>query len=181
MKINLRYFLISLFFLSLIGLTIPLIVYNLNNRNPDPTALIITGNVSREVSFTYEDIISGKYGVVENRIFTFLNQPPYNSQYDVNYTGVSVWALLTYTSILYPNATSIYFKSWDAYRTETLSLSAVQDNPEDVIVAFKKGDYFLQNNSEDGGPLRTIVDLSVTEPDYCSKYWAKYVNEIVVE
>ena len=38
----------------------------------------------------------------------------------------------------------------------------------------------LKYNDDDGGPLRAIVNLSVTEPDYCSKYWAKYVNTIVV-
>ena len=183
MKKTLRYVLISLFFLSLIGFTIPLIIYNLNQRNPDPLVIIISGNVSHEVSYTYDEIVVGEYGLVENKQFTFLNQ--YNTRYEVNYTGVSVWTLLSYTEILNSNATTIYFKSWDSYTTATLNLTDVEQNSENIIIAFKQGDRFLTNSSDDGGPFRAIVDLSVTEafdpPTYCSQFWAKYVNEIIVE
>jgi hypothetical protein len=66
------------------------------------------------------------------------------------------------------------------YYTEEMPLEKVENNPDGVIIAFQKGNDLLKYNSEDGGPMRAIVNLSVTLPDYCSKYWAKYVNTIVV-
>ena len=171
---------ITLFFLLIISFTIPLIIFNLKNRNPDLYSIRIEGNVSEEVTYSYEDIVDGVFGLVENQEFTFLNQPPSNTQFEVNYTGVSLWSLLSYTSILLPNSTAIYFYSYDSYYTEQISLVKVENNPNGVIIAFKKGYDILKYNSVDGGPLRAIVNLSVTEPDYCSKYWAKYVNIVVV-
>lgn len=179
MKKIYRNLLISLFFLSIISITIPLVIYNLNQRNPNPLSIIITGNVSKEISFNYDDITNGTYGTVGDRQFTFLND--FGTQYDANYTGVSVWALLTYSSILTPSSTAIYFYSWDNYQSASLSLEDVENNPEEIIIAFKKGDTYLRNNSVDGGPFRSIVNLSVTEPLYCSQYWVKYINKIVVE
>lgn len=179
MKKVYRNLLISLFFLSIISITIPLVLYNLNQRNPDRLSIIIKGNVSHEVTYYYDDITNGTYGIVENRPFTFLNE--FGLQYDVNYSGVSVWALLTYSSILTPSSTAIYFYSWDNYQSATLSLTDVENHSEEIIIAFKKEDAYLKNDSQDGGPLRSIVNLSVTEPIYCSQYWVKYVNMIVVE
>ncbi len=159
---------------------IPLIIANLKGRNPDLYTLRIEGNVSEEIIYVYEDLVDGKYGLVENQVFTYLNQPPYNTRYDVTYTGVNLWTLLTYTSILLPNSTAIYFKSYDTYYTEKISLDKIETNPNGVIIAFQKGNDLLKYNTDDGGPMRAIVNLSVILPDYSSKYWAKYVNTIIV-
>jgi DMSO/TMAO reductase YedYZ molybdopterin-dependent catalytic subunit len=175
-----RIIFITLFFLILIAFPIPLIVYNLKNRNPDLYTLRIVGNVSEEKEYLYEDFVDGVYGIIEDQVFTYLNQPPYNTRYEIIYTGVSLWTLLTYTSILLPNATAIYFQSYDLYYTEEISLEKVESNPKGVIIAFQHDNKLLKYNSNDGGPMRAIVNLSVTLPDYCSKYWAKYVNTIVV-
>ena len=175
-----RNLLITFFFLVVIAFPIPLIIFNLRNHNPELYTLKIEGNVSQEIEYVYEDLVDGVYGLVEDQIFTYINQPPYNTQYDVVYTGVSLWALLTYTSILLPNATALYFKSYDLYYTEEITLEKVENNPDGVIIAFQKGDKLLKYNSDDGGPMRAIVNLSVTLPDYCSKYLAKYLNTIVV-
>ena len=178
MKKVLRYIYISLFFITIISFTIPLIIYNLNNSNPNLYSIKIEGNVSKEIVYSYEEIVDGSYGYVDNQEFNFLNQ--WGTRYSVNYTGVSLWALLTYQSIINPNSTRIYFKSYDSYNTENLTLSQVENNPNLVIIAFKKFNSVLKYTDDDGGPLRAIVNLSVTEPDYNSKYWAKYVNTIVV-
>ncbi|MBN2155387.1 MAG: molybdopterin-dependent oxidoreductase [Candidatus Lokiarchaeota archaeon] len=171
---------ITLFFLLIMAFPIPLIVFNLRNRNPELYSIRIEGNVSEVLTYTYEDIVDGLFGVVEKQEFVYLNQPPYNTRYNVIYTGVSVWSLLTHKSVINSNATEIFFRSYDAYYTDTLLLEKVENNPTLVIIAFKKDNKPLKYNSDDGGPLRAIVNLSVTEPDYCSKYWAKYVNTIVV-
>ncbi|MHA1111218.1 MAG: molybdopterin-dependent oxidoreductase [Promethearchaeota archaeon] len=173
-----RYILITFFFLVIISLTIPLIVYNIKNSNPELYSIRIEGNVLEITTYTYEDIIDGKFGLVEDQEFVFLNQ--YNTQFDVVYTGVSVWAILTYAEIMLPNSTGIYFKSYDSYYTEPLTLENIENYSDLVLIAFKKENQVLKYNDDDGGPLRAIVNLSVTEPDYCSKYWAKYVNTIVV-
>ena len=173
-----RNLLIGLFFLIIISFTIPLIIFNLKNRNPELHSIRIEGNVSAITTYTYEDIIEGKFGLVEDQEFVFLNQ--YKTQFDVVYTGASVWAILTYSGLLLPNSTGVYFKSFDSYYTETLTLDNIENYSDLIIIAFKKENQVLKYNDDDGGPLRAIVNLSVTEPDYCSKYWAKYVNTIVV-
>jgi hypothetical protein len=173
-----RNLLISLFFLVLIIFPIPLIVYNVINSNPELYSIRIEGNVSEVTTYSYDQIVEGSFGLVENQNFVFLNQ--YDSQYNRVYTGVSVWSLLTYITIMYPNSTGISFKSYDSYVTETLTLEQININPELVIIAFKIDDRALKYNDNDGGPLRSIVDLSVTDPVYCSKYWVKHVNTIVV-
>ena len=178
MKKTYRYLFISFFFVAIISFTIPLIVYNIKNSNPDLYSIKIEGNVSEVITYSYNDIVEGTFGFVENHDFVFLNQ--YNTRYNRVYTGVSVWALITHATIMYPNSTGIFFKSYDSYITETLTLDQVRDNPKLVIIAFKVDERTLKYNDNDGGPLRSVVNLSVTEPDYCSKFWAKFVNTIVV-
>ena len=173
-----RKVLISVFFIILISFPIPLIVFNMMNSNPDLYSIRIEGNVSEILTFKYEDLVDGVFGKIINQEFTFQNRPPHNDQYEVNYTGVSVWGILEYASVHYPNSTGIYFKSYDSYTTEILPLEKIETNPLGVIIAYQEGDDPL--NPNDDGPMRAIVNLSVTLPDYCSKYWAKQVNTFVI-
>jgi len=171
-----RRILITLFFVIVVSFPIPFIIYNIRNRNPDLYSICIKGNVSEEITYTYEDIVDGLFGIVENQQFTSLNSV--HEQYDAIYTGVSVWVLLTQTLIMFPNSTSIYFQSYDSYTTEEISLEKVEQNPNGVIIAYQKGNDPLNPKGE--GPMRAIVSLNVTNPDYNSKYWTKQVNTIFV-
>lgn len=173
-----RILLITLFFLILVSIPIPLIIYNLMTRNPDLYVIRLEGNVSEVITFSYEDIVDGTYGIIDDQEFEFLNQ--YGTRYTVTYTGVSVWALLDYAQVHYPNSTGLYFKSYDNFVTELLSLEDIKTYSELIIIAFKIGNKVLKYTDEDGGPMRSIVNLSVTEPEYNSQYWAKYVNTIIV-
>jgi DMSO/TMAO reductase YedYZ molybdopterin-dependent catalytic subunit len=172
---------IGLFFSIIIGITIPLIVYNfLTIENPSPWTVKIYGNVENEVYISYDDIVAGVYGLVENREFYFINS--YGTEHYYNYTGVSVWYILNQTDVLTNTSSEIIFRAIDNYYTYEISLTEMAANPEYAILAFKRDGQILQPKESGGeGPLRAIVDYELTKPRVNSQYWAKYTNSIQVK
>lgn len=170
---------ITIFFIIITGITVPLIAYNFTIRNDVHWELLINGNVSKEIDISYQDLVDGKYGTVVNQTYQFLDIEGHRANY--TYTGVSVWNILSETHVLNNNSTAIEFKSYDLYVTSPLNLTKIQEYPNLTIIAYKLNGKFLTTKEQGGdGPLRAIIDLSVTTPTYNSQYWAKYVNEIYV-
>jgi hypothetical protein len=158
---------------------VPFILYNYKTQNPIVWGLLITGNVDHEVVIQYQGIVNGTYGIIEDRTFFWKNS--YGTTGTDIYTGASLWQILNQTGIVRPNATKYYFRCFDNYNTNNLTLSDIQAHPEDVIIAFKRGDEFLQPMEKDGdGPLRAIVDYTLTSPNPNTEYWAKYVNTVII-
>jgi len=182
---------ISIFFGIIIGFTVPLIGYNFmlleqeGNQiyvwNPIDWNLKIRGNVKYEATIPYQALINGTYGTIANQTFHFLNS--YGTYYLTNYTGVSVWRLLSDLNILNEGATGIWFKSVDLYETPGIPLSKVEEFPNLTIVAYKVNNINLTTRERGGtGPIRSIVNLSITEPteEGNGMYWAKYLTTIMV-
>jgi DMSO/TMAO reductase YedYZ molybdopterin-dependent catalytic subunit len=169
----------------IIGIVIPFIVNN--NSPPDDNQhpsydwnISIYGNVNYEVNITYEDIVEGVYGVVENREFYFINS--YGTEYYINYTGAPVWNILNQTGVLTNTSSKIVFYAIDNYYSYELSISDFAANPEYAILAFKKNGEFILPQQQGGyGPIRAIVDYEITKPRVNSQYWVKYTSSIQIK
>ena len=164
--------------------TIPLILYNISVQNPNPWEVRIFGSgVNGTITISYDDLISGEYLQVENRVFDILNRLNYT--YSYTYTGVSVWDVLQKSGILYPNATKFRFSSEDNYICDWLPLNISSSNPEKVILAYIEDGKFLETKIMGGyGPMRSVVDITLVQqfnpPTYNSQFWVKYTNGIEV-
>lgn len=173
---------IFIFFSVIIGITIPLLLYNFEVQNPIVWELKISGNVDEEVIIQYQALINGTFGIISDKEFYFINS--FGTELYFVFTGVSLWRILNQTGVLCENRSQIqfYFRAYDNYETGKLNLADLQAHPNDVIVAFKqKGVGYLRPKIEGGdGPLRAVVEYNLTKPYPNSQYWAKYLNEIII-
>ncbi|MBD3353341.1 MAG: molybdopterin-dependent oxidoreductase [Candidatus Lokiarchaeota archaeon] len=161
------------------GISVPLILLNLNSLNNNSWTLTLKGEVSQEVSINLQDIYDETYGTAYTREFLYKNE--YGTQYTNEYTGIRLWDIIQNTSIdIDTEADSFYFQGIDGWFSPIISLSDLENNPEMFIVCFKENGEFLKYKNEGGdGPLRAVVDFAITDPDPNAKYWSKYLAEII--
>ncbi|MFX0042760.1 MAG: hypothetical protein ACFE8L_07600 [Candidatus Hodarchaeota archaeon] len=145
----------------------------------DPKKIEIKGNgVNREITLSLSDLKSDQYLQIEDKVYHIMNSV--GSEYDVTYSGVSLWSVLEIEGILSddPSVLTFQFFARDGYRSpKPLNLSIVQLNPELVIIAYEKnGDPLFED-----GPLRSVMDQSIMPSgEYSSQYSVQMLKEIVI-
>jgi DMSO/TMAO reductase YedYZ molybdopterin-dependent catalytic subunit len=119
----------------------------------DIVAVTIKGNVKRELPLTVSDIKSDKYQQVEDRTFHIVNA--IGREYDLTFSGASLWSILEVEDILNNDASTFLFIGGDGYYAETpLSLELAQNFTDQVILAYEQDGQPLFLD----GPIRSVVD-----------------------
>lgn len=147
----------------------------------DPNMVIIQGSgVNREINLTITDLKSDKYEQVIDKSFHIVKGPPSPKEYDIIYSGVSIWSILIAESLLELDASSLTFEFWarDLYHSpKPLNLTIAKNNPGLVIIAYEENGVPLFEE----GPLRSVIDQTVIpEGEYSSQYSVQMLNKIII-
>ncbi|NHJ25659.1 MAG: hypothetical protein EAX89_13830 [Candidatus Lokiarchaeota archaeon] len=151
---------------------------NIKNLFPEENTIVITikGNVVEEFELTLSELKSDRYLQIEDKQFHFLNA--IGREYDLIFSGVSLWSILSVENLLKPGAMTFLFIGGDGYYAETpLSLSLAEQNPEQVILAYEQDGEPLFYD----GPLRSVVDHEVIPDKANTHYAVKYLKTILIE
>ncbi|MHA1750189.1 MAG: hypothetical protein ACTSYF_16280, partial [Promethearchaeota archaeon] len=141
------------------------------NPFEDPNKLTIEGDgTSISVSLSVSELTSGKYDLVEDKTYHIKNSPPFETEYDIIYSGISLWSILEQENLLIQSSSELEFRFYarDGYSSpKFLNLSIVEMYPDLVILAFEENGVPLSLE----GPLRSVMDQSIMpDGEYSSQY-----------
>ena len=153
------------------------------NLFQDPNSVTIRGNgVDKELTLTITELKSGKYDQIIDKTFHIKKGPPSYYEYDVIYSGVSLWSILEVENLIYGEVSLLKFefKARDLYISpKALNLSIVKDNPDLAIIAYEKSGDPLSLGE---GPLRSVLDQSIMPiGEYSSQYSVQMLSEIIIK
>jgi hypothetical protein len=135
-------------------------------RDPNEPVITIKGNVIQEYEFTLAELKSDKYLQIIDKMFHFINAIGY--EYDLIFSGVSLWSLFEVENILNEDSSTFLFIGGDGFYAETsLPISLAENNPYQVILAYEKDGQPLLYE----GPIRSIVDYELI-PDKATTHYA---------
>jgi hypothetical protein len=148
----------------------------------DPNKITIRGNgVDRELTLSINELKSSKYDQIIDKTFHIKKGPPSYSEYDIKYSGVSLWSILEVENLISENASLLkfQFKGRDLYVSpKFLNLSIVKNNPELAILAYEKSGDPL---SLAEGPLRSVLDQTIIpNGEYSSQYSVQKLSDIII-
>jgi len=143
----------------------------------DPNSITIRGEgVNREITLTMNQLKSDKYDQQIDKTFHIMNS--FETEYDIIYSGVSLWSILIEENLIDEDPSLLTFQFWarDLYHSpKPLNLSIAQDNPDSVILAYEENGAPLFEE----GPLRSVLDQSIMpEGEYSSQYSVQMLSEI---
>ncbi|MHA1728703.1 MAG: molybdopterin-dependent oxidoreductase [Promethearchaeota archaeon] len=141
---------------------------NFNNISGDENTIVITikGEVNEEFELTLADLKSDKYTQVKNKIFHFINA--IGSEYNLTFSGVSLWSILEVENLLNPDAKTFTFIGADGYYSESpLNLTLAELHTDLVILAYEQDGQTLFYD----GPIRSVIDSSLI-PDKANTHYA---------
>jgi hypothetical protein len=146
----------------------------------DPNKITIKGNgVSRTLNISVSELTSGKYDLVEDKTFHIMNR--YENEYDVIYSGISLWSILEEENLIIQSSSILKFRFYarDGYSSpKFLNLSIAEVNPDLVILAYEKNGVPLSEE----GPLRSVMDQSIMPPnEYSSQYSVQKLYQIIID
>jgi hypothetical protein len=149
----------------------------------DPNSVTIRGSgVNRELTLTITELKSDKYDQVIDKTFNIKKGPPSYSEYDIIYSGVSLWSILEVENLIYGEVSLLKFefKGRDLYISpKALNLSIMKNNPELVIIAYEENGDSLSLGE---GPLRSVLDQSIMpNGEYSSQYSVQKLSEIIIK
>jgi DMSO/TMAO reductase YedYZ molybdopterin-dependent catalytic subunit len=170
---------LSVFWLSVYSFTILDIdpLQNIKNifGGEDNVVLTIKGNVVEEFELKLSDIKSDNYLQVVNKEFHIVNA--IGREYDIIYTGVSLWSILDVENLLNPDSSTFLFIGGDGYYAETpLPLSLAENNNELVILAYEQDGQpiFFE------GPVISVIDHELIPDKATTHYTVKYLKTILI-
>ncbi|NVM16841.1 MAG: hypothetical protein HWN80_03940 [Candidatus Lokiarchaeota archaeon] len=181
MKTRNFYILVTSVIIGLVVFWLMMIAFLEFNPFEDPNKITIDGNgTSSSVTLSITDLTSGKYDLVEDKIFHIKNGPPYETEYDVVYSGISLWSIIEGENLIVQSASNLEFRFYarDGYSSpKFLNLSIVEANSDLVILAFEENGVPLSVE----GPLRTVMDQSIMpEGEYSSQYSVQKLTKISI-
>ena len=143
----------------------------------DPNSITIRGDgVNREITLTITQLKSDKYDQNIDKNFHIMNS--FETEYDIIYSGVSLWSILIEENLLDLDPSLLTFEFWarDLYHSpKPLNLSIALDNPDLVIIAYEENGAPLF----DEGPLRSVIDQAIMpDGEYSSQYSVQMLSEI---
>ncbi|TXT54716.1 MAG: hypothetical protein BAJALOKI2v1_740019 [Promethearchaeota archaeon] len=142
----------------------------------EEVVLTIKGEVSEELELTLSDLKSDQYTQVENQQFEFKNS--FGRSFNKTYNGVSLWSILERSGISTSSSETFTFVASDGYHSEKpLDLSLAEEYEDYVIIAYGGEDF---NENEDG-TLRSVIDRRVIPNETNTRFWVKYLTNILIE
>jgi len=158
-----------------------LIAFTELDLNPleDPNKITIEGNgISNSIILSVSELTSGKYDLVEDKTFHIKNS--FDTEYDIIYSGISLWSILGEENLLIHSSSELEFRFYarDGYSSpKFLSLSIVEANPDLVILAYEENGVPLSLE----GPLRSVMDQSIMPyGEYSSQYSVQELSQIII-
>jgi len=150
---------------------------NIKNLLGDDEAVVtIKGNVNRELELTVSEFKSDKYIQVEDETFHFINA--IGREYDVVYSGASLWSILEEENVLGLGASTFLFIGGDGYYAESpLPLSLAETYPNQIILAYEEDGepLFLD------GPIRSVIDYELIPDKATTHYSIQNLKTILIE
>jgi len=135
---------------------------NNSNNSSEPCYLKIYGNIVEEKTIPYSAIAGNNYTRIENDPFEFLNSV--GTRYNATISGVSLYSLLIYYSLLTNTSKYIQFEADDGYKSPKLPLSILINNPNSVLIATHENGVVYKSKSAGGdGPLVSAVKLDAIQ------------------
>ncbi len=170
----------SVFWLSLYSFTVLDIdpLQNIKNIFGDEDDIVVTikGNVVEEFELRLSDIKSDEYQQILNKKFHIVNA--IGREYDVFYTGVSLWSILDIENLLNPDSSTFLFIGGDGYYAESsLPLSLAENNTEQVILAYEQGGQPIYFD----GPVMSVVDHVLIPDKANTHYSVNYLKTILIQ
>jgi len=149
------------------------------NLFQDPNSITIKGDgINREITLTISQLKSDKYDQYIDKNFHIMNS--FETEYDIIYSGVSLWSILVEENLLDLEPSSLTFQFWarDLYRSpKPLNLSLAQNYSGFVILAYEENGAPLFEE----GPLRSVIDQTIMpEGEYSSQYSVQMLSEITI-
>jgi hypothetical protein len=146
----------------------------------DPNKIEIRGTGTLgTVTLSISELTSGRYDLIEDRTFHIKNR--YDTEYDIIYSGISLWSIIEEENIIVQASSELEFRfySRDGYSSpKFLNLSIVENNPELVILANEENGVPLPTTE---GPLRTVMDQSIMpEDEFSSQYSVQKLSYIII-
>ena len=170
----------SVFWLSLYSFTIldidPLQNIKTIFGGEDDVIITIKGNVVEEFELKLSEIKSDKYQQVINANFHIVNA--IGREYNLIYSGVSLWSILETENLLNPDSSTFLFIGGDGYRAETnLPLSLAENFTEQIILAYEQDGQpiFFE------GPVVSVVDHELIPDKANTHYMVKYLKTILIQ
>ncbi|MFW9938611.1 MAG: molybdopterin-dependent oxidoreductase [Candidatus Thorarchaeota archaeon] len=150
--------------------------YIILDVNPSQNTIIIKGKVSNEIDLTLSDLKSDKYLQIRDKTFHIVNA--IGREYDLVFSGVSLWSIFEVENILQEDAKTFLFIGGDGYYAETpLDIQLAQDYPNQIILAYEQDGQPLFYD----GPIRSVVDHEVI-PDKANTHYAiKELKTILIQ
>lgn len=171
---------ISLFWLSAYSFVILDVdpFQNIKNLFGDEDTVILTikGKVNNEFELTLSDIKSDKYLQIKDKTFHIVNA--IGREYELVFSGVSLWSIFEVENILLDDAVSFLFIGGDGYYAETpLNIQLAQDYPNQIILAYEQDSQPLIYD----GPIRSVVDHEVIPDKANTHYTLKNLKTILIQ
>ena len=142
----------------------------------DSVVITIKGNVVEEFELRLSDIKSDNYLQIENREFHIVNA--IGREYDVVYTGVSLWSILEYEDLITHDSSTFLFIGGDGYYAETaLPLSLAENNTDQIILAYEENGQPIFFD----GPVISVVDHELVPDKANTHYLVKYLKTILIQ
>ena len=177
MKTRNFYILVSSVIIGLVVFWLIMIAFLEFNPFEDPDKITIEGNgTSSSVTLSISELTSGKYDLVEDKTFHIKNS--FETEYDVVYSGISLWSIIEEENLIIQSASEFRFYARDGYSSpKFLNLSIVEANSDLVILAFEENGVPLSAE----GPLRSVMDQSIMpEGEYSSQYSVQKLATITI-
>lgn len=173
------YILVTSVIIGLVVFWLMMIAFLEFNPFEDPDKITIEGNgISSSVTLSITELTSGKYDLVEDKTFHIKNS--FETEYDVVYSGISLWSIIEEENLILQTASGLEFRFYarDGYSSpKFLNLSIVEANSDLVILAFEENGVPLSVE----GPLRSVMDQSVMpEGEYSSQYSVQKLTKISI-
>ena len=142
----------------------------------DDIVITITGpGVNQDLELSLNNLKSDSYLQISNQIFSIENA--FGSQFEITYSGVSLWSVLEISGILKGSATTFRFIGYDGYQSEhPLSLTIAQTSSSLIILAYAEDGHPLFND----GPIRSVINQSAIPSEISSHYWVQNLARVYI-
>jgi hypothetical protein len=170
---------LAIIILISIGISIPLITWGILTtleQRPSQIQWSITlfgPTVAQNVSVSYQEIMN-------QSLFQHFIDVPINytgcdlKNYIVNCSGITLWDLITYSKVDYGDANAIKFCGSDGCSMLQVNLTTVEQNASKFLIIYALNGV-LYGPPPDEGPLKSIVDYTLTAPVVSCPYNTKWL------
>lgn len=144
--------------------------------NENTVVVTIEGEVSEKLELTLSDLKSDKYDQIYDKTFHIVNA--IGREYELTYTGVSLWSIFEEENILGVNALTFLFIGGDGYYAETpLLISLAENHTDQIILAYEQNGEPLFED----GPVRSVVDHELIPDKANTHYLISKLKTILIQ